>query len=302
MQIYLARDNVQAGPYTLEQLNTMLSTGEVINTDLMWHQGMVNWQTVGEMTQGVGYYQPTQLSATGTSTNNHVNTNTTQTRRVSVAELYGRPSQANEPNAPVAQTPSHDDSERWAGRHHTPQSATDAPLVYAGVMTRFLAVCINMLLLVAAVMPLQLAILDSGIDVEQFNSQNFADAQRLAEQMLVTLPQSTMTLTTLLLLGLFFVQILMIAMRGQSLGKLIVGIRVVSEKTGKVEAGQVLGVRGVVLFIIYQLAGAFGAAAFVLLLINYIFALNNAKKQGWHDKLAKTVVVKAHPNQLGKGK
>ncbi len=35
MQIFLARNNVQAGPYNLEQLNIMLASGEVLLDDLM---------------------------------------------------------------------------------------------------------------------------------------------------------------------------------------------------------------------------------------------------------------------------
>ncbi|MFW2178112.1 MULTISPECIES: RDD family protein [unclassified Moraxella] len=59
MYIFLARDNVQAGPYSLEQLNYMLASNQVYLTDLMWHEGMANWQTVAEMTQGQFVYHPT---------------------------------------------------------------------------------------------------------------------------------------------------------------------------------------------------------------------------------------------------
>ncbi|MGS5758424.1 DUF4339 domain-containing protein, partial [Acinetobacter baumannii] len=38
MQIYLARNNQQAGPYTLEQLNQMLASQQVLLTDLAWHE------------------------------------------------------------------------------------------------------------------------------------------------------------------------------------------------------------------------------------------------------------------------
>ena len=43
MQIFLARNNVQAGPYTLEQLNIMLASGEVLLDDLIWHEGLDQW-------------------------------------------------------------------------------------------------------------------------------------------------------------------------------------------------------------------------------------------------------------------
>ena len=48
MQIFLARNNVQAGPYTLDQLNIMLTSGEVVLDDLMWHEGLANWQRLGD--------------------------------------------------------------------------------------------------------------------------------------------------------------------------------------------------------------------------------------------------------------
>lgn len=58
MQIYLARNNQQAGPYTLEQLNQMLANQQVLLTDLAWHQGMTEWKALGELTQGKLIYQP----------------------------------------------------------------------------------------------------------------------------------------------------------------------------------------------------------------------------------------------------
>lgn len=58
LQIYLARNNQQAGPFTLEQVNDMLASQSVLLTDLMWHVGMPEWKSIGEMTQGRNYYQP----------------------------------------------------------------------------------------------------------------------------------------------------------------------------------------------------------------------------------------------------
>jgi len=52
MQIYLARNNQQAGPYTFEQLNQMLASQQVLLTDLAWHEGMTEWKALGELTQG----------------------------------------------------------------------------------------------------------------------------------------------------------------------------------------------------------------------------------------------------------
>lgn len=58
MQIYLARNNEQAGPYSLEQVNDMLAKQQVLLTDLVWHQGMTEWKALGEVTQGELFYNP----------------------------------------------------------------------------------------------------------------------------------------------------------------------------------------------------------------------------------------------------
>ena len=58
MQIYLARNNEQAGPYSLEQVNNMLANNQVILTDLVWHEGMKEWKPIGDLTQGQNIYQP----------------------------------------------------------------------------------------------------------------------------------------------------------------------------------------------------------------------------------------------------
>lgn len=62
MQIYLARNNQQAGPYSLEQVNQMLSSQQVLLTDLVWHEGMTEWKTLGELTQGKLVYEPVGYS------------------------------------------------------------------------------------------------------------------------------------------------------------------------------------------------------------------------------------------------
>lgn len=58
MQIYLARNGQQAGPYSLEQLNQMLQDQQVLLTDLIWHQGLTEWKPLGELTRGQFNYQP----------------------------------------------------------------------------------------------------------------------------------------------------------------------------------------------------------------------------------------------------
>lgn len=54
MQIFLARNNVQAGPYTLDQLNIMLTSGEVQLDDLIWHLD----NAVSQLNQPIRRFRP----------------------------------------------------------------------------------------------------------------------------------------------------------------------------------------------------------------------------------------------------
>lgn len=277
MQIYLARDNEQAGPYTLEELNIMLSTGEVLLTDLVWHYGMTQWRVLGEVTGGELVYRPQG----GVDPAPPSPSDRPSDSRQSVAQVYGgAPKPASKPK---------------------PKPSADT--VYASVGARFLAFCLNMAAFVLTTLPLQMAILDSGIDPNQLQARTFAEYRTLGE----TLSQQispTAILTSFALMTLFVAaQLFLIATRGQSLGKLAVGIRVVDADTRRLPAfAKNIGLRTLVLFLIYQLASVINAVALILLIVHYVLAQKSPTKQGWHDKLANTVVVKARPEQLQNAK
>lgn len=311
MKIYLARNNVQAGPYNLHELNVMLASGEVLLDDLMWHSGMANWQKIGEMTGGQAYYQPAvpqgnavQNSHVQSHTQNHAHNEqrgfgdnvdfqagrqSDEQKRVSVAELYGRKPEADKVLKPIA-TPS------------LTKPVHSAGVEYASVGSRFLALAINMTLFIVAFMPFVSGLMKLNPDQQKMTTGTFearmAYAQTLAEQ----LPSQVITMTLMLLGGFVLIQLLLIVMRGQSFGKLVMGIRVVDEKTGKLPSFMSLvGVRTLLLVVIYWAVSALPFnLAFVLVGINYFMASGHSKKQGWHDRLAKTVVVKANPSQLDK--
>ncbi len=79
MQIYLARNNVQAGPYTLEQVNNMLASGEVILTDLAWHENMPQWQPLGELTGGQYVYNPNGIATSNEKKAEEISENKVET-------------------------------------------------------------------------------------------------------------------------------------------------------------------------------------------------------------------------------
>lgn len=68
---------------------------------------------------------------------------------------------------------------------------------------------------------------------------------------------------------------------GQTVGKRVTGIKVVMEDGSKITYGKAL------------LRTAGGYTSFAILMLGYLWVIWDSKKQAWHDKIAKTLVVKA---------
>ena len=162
MQIFLARNNVQAGPYNLEQLNIMLASGEVLLDDLIWHEGLDQWQRVGNVTNNQTVYRPT--GATTPDANDSIinnvtvfpedTSNTKDNNSVSLDRLYGKPERSKNVKADMT-----------TNRHQTPHNNVSlnktalkkavadndkviGDVVLAPIMSRILATALNGLLYV----------------------------------------------------------------------------------------------------------------------------------------------------------
>lgn len=46
---YVGRNGQQSGPFPLEQLQQMAASGELAATDLVWKEGMPNWEPAGSI-------------------------------------------------------------------------------------------------------------------------------------------------------------------------------------------------------------------------------------------------------------
>lgn len=275
MKIYLARNNVQAGPYSLEQVNDMLKSGEVLLTDLAWHEGMKEWQALGILTAGQLSYHPLEPKVT---------------RRVSVAELYGTSIEKPADTSPTS-LPEPQSSDDWQGRHaKAPISMKD--WVPASLASRLLATAINGMLFFVALYPLmkQMAGL---MDPTKMNAGSLAQRMTYAESLAQKIPHNAVGLSLILLLALVLVQAILVVKQGRSLGKLITGIYVVDDATRTLPSVvQGFWLRGVLVFIVYWVGSLFGANI-ILVLVNYVMAALHKEKRGWHDRLAKTIVVTA---------
>ena len=52
MQIYVLKNNVQVGPFPLEDVRARLQQGEFTNADLAWHDGIADWAPLGQVLGG----------------------------------------------------------------------------------------------------------------------------------------------------------------------------------------------------------------------------------------------------------
>lgn len=323
MQIFLARNNVQAGPYTLDQLNIMLASGEVVLDDLMWHEGLAQWQRVGSLTNNQTYYHPAPISSTDVNDSiiNNVtvfpedsNSHTGQDNKsVSLDRLYGKPERPAE-NAKNTKldmttnrqyTPNKNVSLNKSGtvKAASPKNKVVGNVVLAPIMSRVLATALNGLLYILAILPLVMALTKMDVDYTKFqNIQDMDAAYQYSMTLMESIPSSTLMMSQVMVFGLFALQLVFITLRGQSLGKLITGIRVVDQSTHRLPSfTKLIGMRTLLLFIIYNLLFSFTSfLGFVVIIVHYYMASKSPENIGWHDKLAKTLVVKADSSQLVK--
>lgn len=255
MQIYLARNNQQAGPYTLEQLNQMLASQQVLLTDLAWHQGMTEWKALGELTQGKLVYQP---------------------------EGYIAPTLIPE------QTPFQNSNfnkiqvEKKAAQNNE----------LASISTRVLAKIIDLLLwLPAAAIPSFFLKPDqvnqlSEIQQKMQSADTSTQAVQLQQQLFTLIPAEAWQAMLIYIIIMLGIQAFMLAKSGQSIGKKLTKIKIVDVESGeKVSLMRAFTLRSFIFIILNFLFMPF------ITILDHVFALGE-KRQTLHDKLAKTKVVK----------
>ncbi|WP_438012721.1 RDD family protein [Psychrobacter raelei] len=276
MQIYLARNQVQAGPYTLTELNNMLATGQVDLSDLMWHAGMEQWQQVGEMTQGKNHYNP------------NGSISSVPPKRVSVAELYGK-KESHSTTSPSGNKP-FNINKPVSLKKQTASMA--APTQLASISNRVFAVLLDALLFLACYLPFL-----SGLnyDFAKITATN-GDMEKMT-QLAQSVPEHLSSMTSIMFLALFAIQLILLLRRGQTIGKLVNGIRIVDEQSKKLaSATQVILMRSVITSALYILP----MVGPMILLADFVVMTINKERRSIHDRIAKTRVVKADPKQLEK--
>lgn len=253
MQIYLARNNQQAGPYTLEQLNQMLTSQQVLLTDLVWHEGMTEWKALGELTQGKLVYEP-------------------------IGYNPATPEPAPFQNQDIHQVK----IEKKAALNNE----------LASIPTRVLAKVIDLLLwLPAAAIPSFFLKAEQFNELSEIQQKMQAtdspnQAVQLQQQLFTLIPMEAWQAMFVYILIMLGIQAFMLAKSGQSIGKKLTKIKIVDAETGeKVSLMRAFTLRSFIFIILNMLFMP------IITIIDHIFALSE-KRQTLHDKLAKTKVVK----------
>lgn len=253
MQIYLARNNQQAGPYTLEQLNQMLTSQQVLLTDLVWHEGMTEWKALGELTQGKLVYEP-------------------------IGYNPATPEPAPFQNQDIYQVK----IEKKAAPNNE----------LASIPTRVLAKVIDLLLwLPAAAIPSFFLKAEQFNELSEIQQKMQAtdspnQAVQLQQQLFSLIPMEAWQAMFVYILIMLGIQAFMLAKSGQSIGKKLTKIKIVDAETGeKVSLMRAFTLRSFIFIILNMLFMP------IITIIDHIFALSE-KRQTLHDKLAKTKVVK----------
>lgn len=252
MQIYLARNNQQAGPYSLEQVNQMLTSQQVLLTDLVWHEGMTEWKTLGELTQGKLVYEPVGYSPFSTQINN-------ETEKTSF-------------NIKVEQK--------------TPELAA----FHSRALAKILDLMLWLPMAAIPSFFFNESQYKELFDIQkQLQSTQMAStrAVELQQQLMQLIPNEAWMTMFAYLIIMLMIQAFFIAKSGQSIGKKIAKIKIVDvEQNTQVNSIRAFWLRSVLFIILNLLFMPF------ITLIDYTFFVFNKNRQTLHDKLAKTKVVK----------
>nr|WP_174506132.1 RDD family protein [Acinetobacter sp. Marseille-Q1620] len=254
MQIYLARNNQQAGPYSLEQVNQMLADQQILLTDLAWHQGMTEWKALGELTQGKLVYQPQGVNPSETLQTEH--------------SLTSQPSSIQ--NIEVKRSPR-------------------AQIKAATVGKRISAKLIDLALFILPQIIMTMIFMPAEA-FQQTTNFSVDDQIKLAEMLKDNMPNWVPIALLAYTFGLLFIQNYLISKSGQSIGKKIFKLQIVDAETNQLP-GQLRGffIRSFLFIVLSQVVSIF--PVLVVIFIADIVLFFSKGNNALHDRLAKTKVI-----------
>ena len=250
MQWYYANAGAQAGPIDEAELDRLVGQGLVRGDTLVWREGMPAWQPLGV----VRGWPNTPTS------NDPLNTNPS----------YNNPASA----PPAGAGPAMSFAPAMAGSVH-----------YAGFWIRFVARLIDGVLLgvAGAIIRIPLFIMfgvSSGLG--RGFARGFGGGFGRGEGGLVFLPAIMGVLGISIILSIALAaayEVYFVSTRGGTLGKLVLGLKIVRADGSPVDAGLALG-----RWFAHFLSGA-------IFMIGYIMAGFDAQKRALHDHICQTRVI-----------
>ncbi|MFV5514529.1 RDD family protein [Acinetobacter gerneri] len=255
MQIYLARNNQQAGPYSLDDVNEMLANQQVLLTDLAWHEGMSEWKALGELTQGKLVYQPQATPSVQTTPQFQNQTSTIQ-------------------NIEVKKTA------------RTKVKAASVGKRIGAKLIDFALLYIPQIVILFAFFPFD--------ELIKQNPQTYAEQMQFMDNVIINLLNSSAVYYFYALFAyiliLLFTQSFMIKKYGQSIGKKIYKLKIVDIETNE-NPGQLRGffVRSFLFLVISQMMNFF--PLLIIIFIADIVMFFSKENISLHDRLAKTKVI-----------
>ena len=116
-------------------------------------------------------------------------------------------------------------------------------------------------------------------------------------QLAQSVPEHLSSMSSLMFLALFAVQLVLLLRKGQTIGKLVTGIRIVDVQSRRLaSATNIILWRSLVTSALYVLP----MVGPIILIADFVIMVTNKQRRSLHDKFAKTMVVKAKPDQLKK--
>ena len=254
MQIYLARNNQQAGPYTVEQVNQMLASQQILLTDLAWHEGMAEWKALGELTQGKLVYEPAGYTA-------------------------------------PPSVPNFDQTHQNPSIHNIRVNKKAEPEL-ASIGSRAFAKVLDILLWIpAAIIPSFFLSQHQFTELTEIQQKMQAattseQALQVQSQLFQLIPNNAWIAVCLYIIAMLAIQAVLLAKHGQSIGKRLAKIKIVDANTNeKVSLMRAFSLRSILFILPTLYLFPFFS------IIDWAFSFNK-NRQTLHDKLAKTKVIK----------
>ena len=130
-------------------------------------------------------------------------------------------------------------------------------------------------------------------ELSLLTSANQPENTQTLQAIFASIPQTTLMTVGVLVLALTILQMSLIAVRGQTIGKILFNTRIVDEVSGL----KTTTFRSVLLRSVLAKYVGYNLISSILFIVDFIF-LFTKNHRTLHDRLAKTVVVNAEPSQL----